>query len=475
MAAFLIFASLLPAEASAETSTETLPNVAFHVNNNDVAVTLQLPQAKNEAITSLQFQLTVSIVNGTMEQPTFSFSDTLESTVKDAAVSKYENTADTYLVDIILSGKQDQDIFKNGTQAELGTLSLHPSNSSAIAFKATVTFGKKKNETYESVIKYVTANGQSVQTVSLSETTEATVGSEGNTAPDNSGTPSAPSGSVTPSTPSTPGSSTNTTTPVTPPSDTTVTTTPVLPAESETPAASVVPVTSDSITPATPVTPETPAASETPVIPAVPVISETPADSSDSETATTEQNFNQKKSPTLKTSVKNGSNRITFRWNTVKGADGYILYRYHKNSKTYQQIKKISGQSTDSCSKKLKYGSQYSFKIRAFHLDENGEMIYGKFSSIVKTVTAPAKVKKLSRSKGVISWKKVSNADGYQILYSAKKNGKYSAFKTVKKTNIKSGSVLKKNKKARYCKIRAYTNAGGGKRVYSKISKACRV
>jgi hypothetical protein len=121
----------------------------------------------------------------------------------------------------------------------------------------------------------------------------------------------------------------------------------------------------------------------------------------------------------------------------------------------------------------MKYGSEYSFKVRAFSLNENGKKTYGKFSSAQKAVTAPETVKKLSHSKGVLSWKKVSNADGYQILCSTKKNGTYSPLKTTKKTSITSDLLLKNKKNARYCKIRAYTKTSNGKRIYSSLSKAC--
>ena len=80
----------------------------------------------------------------------------------------------------------------------------------------------------------------------------------------------------------------------------------------------------------------------------------------------------------------------------------------------------------------------------------------------------PAKVKKLSvkrkGNKAVVSWKKVSDAEKYQLVYSTDKKFK----KGVKKLNVKKNkcTVKKlKGKKTYYFKVRAY--AGGGYGPYS--------
>ena len=72
-----------------------------------------------------------------------------------------------------------------------------------------------------------------------------------------------------------------------------------------------------------------------------------------------------------------------------------------------------------------------------------------------------------------LSWKKVSGADGYQVVYADNKQFK----KAVKKTAVKNKIMLKKLKKDSTCyvKVRAYRLGAAGHRVYGKYSKTRRV
>lgn len=142
---------------------------------------------------------------------------------------------------------------------------------------------------------------------------------------------------------------------------------------------------------------------------------------------TTDSSFGKKLKLTV--SVKNGSNRVSFQWTKDKGADGYILYRYHTSKKKYVRIKTLSNAKTVSYSKKFSYGSRYSFKVRSYQKAANGTKVYGKMSTASKVKVPPAKVKGVTvkrqgYSKTSLSWKKVSKAKGYQIFGSKKKNGR---------------------------------------------------
>ncbi len=80
------------------------------VDSNKVEVSLTIPEGKTEAITSLRLQLRVAAESGTMDAPTFAFGSSIGSSVQDAAITQEEGGS--YLVDLILSGKRNQDIFK---------------------------------------------------------------------------------------------------------------------------------------------------------------------------------------------------------------------------------------------------------------------------------------------------------------------------------------------------------------------------
>lgn len=76
----------------------------------------------------------------------------------------------------------------------------------------------------------------------------------------------------------------------------------------------------------------------------------------------------------------------------------------------------------------------------------------------------------LKKRKVRITWKKVKNADGYQVYRATKKNGKYKLVKVVKgnKKVSYTNTKLKKNKKY-YYKVRAYRTVKG-KKVYGAFS-----
>ena len=96
---------------------------------------------------------------------------------------------------------------------------------------------------------------------------------------------------------------------------------------------------------------------------------------------------------------------------------------------------------------------------------------------VAKLVLAPVKKKKLTAKKKsfVFNWTKNTNATGYIVQYSLKKN--FSKKKTVK---IKKNSTLKKtvkklkSKKKYYVRIRAYRKEGN-KTVYSNWSKTYKI
>ncbi len=103
-------------------------------------------------------------------------------------------------------------------------------------------------------------------------------------------------------------------------------------------------------------------------------------------------------------------------------------------------------------------------------------------ASTSTTVTKPGKVKKVKvkskkKKKATVTWKKVSGASGYQIVYSISK--KFTKSKT-KSVTVKGGSkktkTLKKLKsgKTYYVKVRAY-KVVNGKKVYGKYSKVKKV
>ena len=81
----------------------------------------------------------------------------------------------------------------------------------------------------------------------------------------------------------------------------------------------------------------------------------------------------------------------------------------------------------------------------------------------IKTISGKIKVK----------WKKVSGADGYEIVWSDNKKFK----RAEKKSTLKTGYTIKKvdTGKKCYVKVRAYKLDSTGKKVYGRYSKVQRM
>lgn len=158
------------------------------------------------------------------------------------------------------------------------------------------------------------------------------------------------------------------------------------------------------------------------------------------------------------------SNTLEIRWNKVNEAYGYRILRSTSKNGTYKEIKTIKKAKTVKYQdKKVTPGKKYYYKIEI--LVKSGSKIIGNGISkpvagktlgetTVTSVTAAANVMTLK-------WKKVSDADGYQIFRSKKKNGAYDLVGTVTGEN----TVKYKDKnlsygKTYYYKVRAYRSKG---------------
>ncbi|MBE6823954.1 MAG: hypothetical protein E7513_01270 [Ruminococcaceae bacterium] len=163
---------------------------------------------------------------------------------------------------------------------------------------------------------------------------------------------------------------------------------------------------------------------------------------------------------------------VTLKWNKVTGATGYRIYKLNSSTNKYEHIASVTS-GTSYKNSKLKAGTTYKFKLRAYTKDDG--VIWGSYSSVFATATKPkTPTLKVSSSstKGKVSaqWSNVSGESGYQLYYSTSSS---SGFKKVKSY---SADVLKGSKsslvsgRTYYFKVRAYKKVDG-KVVYGGWSK----
>lgn len=393
----------------------------------NITVTLQKPEGVTDSVTSLRFWMYVSVSEGSTKQPLFQFSDAFraaDNIVSSAAVTKQGSM---YVADIVVAVK-DQDIFKNGGKAVIGTLTLQPSET----FRAkTGLAGRAGATASQPVLIYVSSRVQSAQSVQITDAkTVECIKINGSADPN----PAGPQDPVVPNLPVTPQL-------------------PSVPGQPVTPDQGVTQPDTDTDQPQT----------------------EEPGSSSGSGNGN-KQKFDTKKALSLKLSAKNGSARITFRWSRAAGADGYQIYQYDLDTGKSKQLKTILNPDKTSYSKELEYGTAYSFRVRAFQTGKNNKRTYGRFSRVMHTVTAPAKVtgvsvKRQKSSDIAVSWKLKGAADGFQIYRSTARNGKYTRLKTISKGSTKKYTgISQKNGQTCYYKVRAYASGTDGKRIYGKFS-----
>ena len=75
-------------------------------------------------------------------------------------------------------------------------------------------------------------------------------------------------------------------------------------------------------------------------------------------------------------------NSVTVKWNKVKNADGYVVYRATKKNGKYAAVKTINkGKTVTFTNKNLKKGKTYYYKIKAYK-KVNGKKALGQFSAV---------------------------------------------------------------------------------------------
>lgn len=150
-----------------------------------------------------------------------------------------------------------------------------------------------------------------------------------------------------------------------------------------------------------------------------------------------------------------------------------MMKRDYFNSLKSKDLKRVSGFGYQEVTANLQAGTCYAIYASVGEEDPYTLSLAQKPSVSVAGVKAKKAVSKKAK-KAVITWKKASGVDGYQVTYSLKKN-----FKKAKSVNVsakKAKVTLKKLKRGKkyFVKVRAYRNVEGA-RYYGGYSKTLKV
>ena len=172
---------------------------------------------------------------------------------------------------------------------------------------------------------------------------------------------------------------------------------------------------------------------------------------------------------TSKITATQTTTTVTLKWNKVTGADGYRVYKYNSKTKKYEKLKDVT--KTTLKISKLKAGTIYKYKVRAYTKDDG--TIWGDYSKVFETATKckTPKITKLTTTKGkaTVKWSNVSGESGYQVYYSTKKDSGYKKVKSYKVNVVKGSKSKLKSGKKYYFKVRAYKKTASGT-IYSAWS-----
>lgn len=145
--------------------------------------------------------------------------------------------------------------------------------------------------------------------------------------------------------------------------------------------------------------------------------------------------------------------KLMVTWQPSEGSSGYKVLRAESKAGNYQEIAQIDGKRTCSyLDENVVPGKNYFYKVRPVNQGQKGA---GSDSDPVQGRTMPktmiTSITSLSSSRIQITWKKVSNAQTYEIYRSAQKDGGFKKIASVRR-NVRSytDQTVKSGKKYYY-------------------------
>lgn len=124
--------------------------------------------------------------------------------------------------------------------------------------------------------------------------------------------------------------------------------------------------------------------------------------------------------PAYKSYTSTSADKLTIKWDKVKGASGYMVYRKTESEKSYTRIATVEGNGiTSYTDTKLKTCTEYSYKLKSYRTVD-GKKIQGYLGDRVALYTHPAQpglksTKSLGYNTIQINWTESQGATGYII------------------------------------------------------------
>lgn len=163
-----------------------------------------------------------------------------------------------------------------------------------------------------------------------------------------------------------------------------------------------------------------------------------------------------------------GYKTILVKWDSVKDASGYVVYRKYQKE-NWKELKDL--QSSSYRDTKAVTGRKYQYAVKAYRVIA-GERVYGELSKAVVGRAMPATPKVTAKSAGKgknkVIWKKVTGAQNYTVYRKGTgRKDKWKKLKTVKAGKRKFLDKRAQKGKTYYYAVKA--NRKVSKKSYSSI------
>lgn len=165
---------------------------------------------------------------------------------------------------------------------------------------------------------------------------------------------------------------------------------------------------------------------------------------------------------------------LKIKWSGLDNVDYYEIWRDTKDAYDYEKIDEVSD-ATSFIDDTVELGTRYYYLVRpVFNDGTTGE--YSKsISGVALAKTNFTKIKAKSGKKVALTWKKVSQAEGYLIYRKDSEDGKYNQIgKVTSGKTLTYTDTVKSNNKTYTYKIQAYNTNNGkqGVGAYSSTKSA---
>ncbi len=171
--------------------------------------------------------------------------------------------------------------------------------------------------------------------------------------------------------------------------------------------------------------------------------------------------------PTVTIGVNTDTGKPVVKWETVKGAEKYYIYRAASRDGTYKHVKTaITARSFTDASAEA--GRNYYYKVKAIHEKEGANSAYSAPVNRVCDLAKPEISVRLSNGTPRITWKTVEGAEKYYIYRSTKQGSGYTHVKSAisarsfTDTDVKAGAKY-------YYKVKAIHSNSAAHSAYSTV------